>query len=122
MLPMAVTSPQRKEKEMTKRKMMTLINAFNVNRDIKWDVQTTKGNGIVVLTNDYADEVEFVITKVAVDDGEDIMEWIKVRDTFMGTTVAFLIKGSDRWSDFKEWDDGLGKAIVHTVKSFYSRY
>lgn len=107
---------------MTKRKMMTLINAFNVNRDIKWDVQTTKGNGIVVLTNDYADEVEFVITKVAVDDGEDIMEYIKVRDAFMGMTVTYLIRGTDRWSDFDKWDDGLGKAIVHTVKSFYSRY
>lgn len=103
---------------MTKRKIMTIINAFNVNRDIKWHVESSKGNGITILTNDYAEEVEFVITKVAVDD----LEFIKVRDTFRGATVTLLERGTSRWSDFEDWDDGLGKAIVHTVKSFYSRY
>ena len=104
---------------MTKKEMMGIIKANNINKDIKWDVSSTKDNGIVVIENDYSDEVRFTITKIAYD--EEI-EGITIRDDFTESTVAMLLKGNDRWSDFREWDEGIRSAVKATVKSFYNRY
>lgn len=103
---------------MTKANIKAIIKENNQNADIKWDVHSTKDNGIVIITNDYADEVEFTITKNA---GEDF-EWLSVKDAFMKDTVALLIKGDTRWDDFKEWDEGIGQAVKAVVNHFYYCY
>ena len=104
---------------MTKKEMMAIIKANNINKDIKWDVDSTKNNGVVVITNDYADEVNFTITKIAYDDE---VAGISVRDDFTESTVTLLLKGDDRYSDFTEWDEGISQAVKAVVKSFYNRY
>ena len=103
---------------MTKKDIMAIIRANNINKDIKWDAHSTKNNGIVVITNDYSEEVKFTITKHMYDD----IEAISVRDNFAGMTVGTLLKGDDRWSDFSEWDNGVEMAVKATVRSFYNRY
>lgn len=103
---------------MEKRKIMAIINANNINKDIKWKAHSTKNNGIVVLTNDYAKEVEFVIQKIATEEEE----WVRTRDTFLGTTVTLLLKGNNSWSDFAEWDEGIERAVTSAVRSFYNYY
>lgn len=110
---------EKEDKTMTKKEMMGIIKENNINKDIRWAVDSTKNNGIIVITNDYSDEVRFTITKIAYD--EEI-EGITIKDDFTESTVGMLLKGDDRWSDFREWDEGIGSAVKATVKSFYNRY
>ena len=107
---------------MTKRDIMKVIKAANVNSDIKWEVESTKNNGIIVLTNTYDKAVHFTIKKCGWQDEEMISEWISIRDDMMSENVGALIKGSDRWSDFDEWEAGIEQAVRKTVKYFYYCY
>lgn len=104
---------------MTKKEIMGIIKENNINKDITWDVDSTKNNGIIVITNDYGKEVRFTIKKIMC---ASETEGLTVRDDFTASTVAMLLKGDDRWSDFKEWDEGIEKAVKATVRSFYNRY
>ena len=53
---------------------------------------------------------------------DEEIEGITIKDDFTESTVGMLLKGDDRWSDFREWDEGIGSAVKATVRSFYNRY
>lgn len=102
---------------MTKQQIMRTIKEENNNPSIKWSVVENTSERIV-LTNDYDKGINYSI-EVRRDDAD---EWIAVRDNLTGSRVAVLLKGTSRWDDYEETEQGLLKGVaiaVHNFNYFY---
>lgn len=102
---------------MTKQQIMRTIKEENNNPSIKWSVVENTSERIV-LTNDYDKGINYSI-EVRRDDAD---EWITVRDNLTGSNVAGLLKGTSRWDDYEETEQGLLKGVAIAVHNFYYLY
>lgn len=100
---------------MTEKQILSIINKENENNEIKWKVIKNTRN-LIVLTNDYDEDIEFKIEVSAENDIiiTDVNGWLH--------NIALLLFGTDRWSDFSEIECGLRKAIKLVVQHFYYYY
>ena len=98
---------------MTKHQIMRTIKEENNNPSIKWSVVENTSERIV-LTNDYDTGINYSI-EVGRDDG---YEWITVRDNLLGSNVASLLKGTSRWDDYEETEQGLLIGVAIAVDNF----
>ena len=98
---------------MTKSMILAHINAANPNKSIKWYI-VDKTDDQIVLTNDYDACVKFTITIGA--------EGIIVTDDHMTQGIAYLVKGTTRWDDFIDDEDGILMALKATVNYFNRTY
>jgi hypothetical protein len=106
---------------MTKPEIKKIINDINTNKDIKWNVLENTPNKIV-LTNSYDRSIRFTIEVKESKHEWDDENWIVVKDNLTGATVYVLIQGEDRWSDYKETEQGLIQAVKITVAYFNRKY
>lgn len=102
---------------MTKQQIMRTIKEENNNPSIKWSVVENTSERIV-LTNDYDKGINYSI-EVRRDDAD---EWITVRDNLTGSNVAGLLKGTSRWDDYEETEQGLLKGVAIAVHNFNYLY
>lgn len=98
---------------MTKQQIMRTIKEENNNPSIKWSVVENTSDRIV-LTNDYDKGINYSI--------EVRDEWITVRDNLTGSNVAGLLKGTSRWDDYEETEQGLLKGVAIAVHNFNYLY
>lgn len=102
---------------MTKQQIMRTIKEENNNPSIKWSVVENTSERIV-LTNDYDKGINYSI-EVRRDDAD---EWITVRDNLQGSNVAGLLKGTSKWDDYEETEQGLLKGVAIAVHNFNYLY
>lgn len=102
---------------MTKTKIMQVIKEENTNSYIKWSVVENTPKR-VVLTNNYDEGINYSIEVKC--NGED--EWISVRDNLQGCSVAGLLKGTSRYDDYEETEQGLLKGVAIAVHNFNYYY
>lgn len=100
---------------MTKEQILMIINKENENSEIEWKVVKNTRN-LIILTNDYAEDIEFKIEVLGENDIKvtDVNGWVHM--------IALLLFGTDRWSDFSDVESGLRKAIKLVVEHFYYYY
>ena len=77
---------------MTKQQIMRTIKEENNNPSIKWSVV------------------------------ENTPERITVRDNLQGSNVAGLLKGTSKWDDYEETEQGLLKGVAIAVHNFNYLY
>lgn len=102
---------------MTKQQIMRKIRGVNHNPSIKWSVVENTSDRIV-LTNNYDKGINYSIEVRR--DGAD--EWITVRDNLQGKNVEGLIKGTSKWDDYEETEQGLLKGVAIAVQNFNYLY
>lgn len=100
---------------MTNKQILDIINKENENNEIKWKVIKNTRN-LIVLTNDYDKNIKFKIEVLGEKDIKvtDVNGWVH--------NIAFLLFGTDRYSDFSDMECGLRKAIKLVVQHFYYCY
>lgn len=106
---------------MTKPEIKKIIDDSNTNKDIKWSIIENTPTKIV-LTNSYDESIRFTIEVKKSKYEWDDENWIEVKDNLTGAMVYVLIQGDDRWSDYKETDQGLIQAVKIAVAYFNRKY